>query len=174
MSNPLYLDFAVTVYIAAPAPPVKAKKKATPPPPTPSFVTDKRAAEKAGLTVRYELATRGRKQFQYATPEGWYFEGVLDPLTEADVIKLVEMGAAARPATVAVNTRAADTPATTAAPEKTEKTARITRTVTVTFSVTHDMGEGAEATLRSMDPSTAWRRLRDAAVDVQTEKLTIE
>lgn len=93
--QPQYIDFLLPVYIAVP--PAPKKKRKGEPDPAPVLVTDKKAAVKAGMVVRYELATPGRKQFQYETPDGAYFEGVLDPLSHEAIERLSWLGAVSLP-----------------------------------------------------------------------------
>lgn len=159
-----YLDFLLKVYIAVPPPPKKRKG----PEPAPVWITDKKAAEKAGMTIRYELADLGRRQFMYSTDEGAYFDGVLDPLTDDDVHRLVAIGAVALPPKPVEVTPAAKPK------EEHPVVSVVTQRVTVTFTVDHGLDAAEIDRIRALPAVTAWRRLQSDAFDVQVESVTIE
>lgn len=161
-----YLDFLLKVYIAVPPPPKKKRKGEGDP--APVWITDKKAAEKAGMTIRYELADLGRRQFMYSTDDGAYYDGVLDPLTDDDVHRLVAIGAVALPPKQVVE---APTPAVK---EEHPVVPVVTQRVTVTFTVDHGLDAAEVDRIRSLPAVTAWRRLQKDAFDVQAESVTIE
>ena len=163
--NHQYLDFLLKVFIAVPPPPKKKRKGEGDP--APVWITDKKAAEKAGMTIRYELADLGRRGFMYATPDGAYYDGVLDPLTADDVHRLVAIGAVALPP------KPVEAPPV-AKPEEHPVVPVVSQRVTVTFTVDHGLDVAEIDRIRSLPAVTAWRRLQNSAFDVQAESVTIE